>query len=45
MVKVKVNDTMNDEDKESFRTFSQYLDIPHDMVDFVCNEGQFPEAN
>lgn len=45
MVKVKVNDTENDEDKESFRTFSQYLDIPHDMVDFVCNEGQFPEAN
>lgn len=44
MVKVKVNDTMHDEDKESFRTFSQYLDIPHDMVDFVCSEGQFPEG-
>lgn len=43
MVRVNINDTIHDEDKESFRTFSQYLDIPHDMVDFVCNEGQFPE--
>lgn len=45
MVKVKVNDTANDEDAKSFRTFSQFLDIPHDMVDFVVAKGQFPEGN
>lgn len=45
MVKVKVNDTLADRDDESFRTFSQYLDIPYEMVDFVCAEGQFPEKD
>lgn len=40
LVKVKPNDKEAPDHETAFRTFSNYLDIPHDMVDFVCNGGQ-----
>lgn len=45
LVNVDINDTINDENTESFRVFSQYLDIKHEFVDFVCSKGQFPEES
>ena len=31
------------DDQDQFRTFSHHINVPHEMVDFVCSGGSLPE--
>lgn len=45
MIGVKPNDKDDKDHEQHFRVFSHHLDIPDELVDFVCNEGELPEVD
>lgn len=44
LVKVTINDPRDAADHEGFRIFSHHIDVPLEMVDFVCGGGVLPEV-